>query len=196
MSKSRLSVRNYGLHWATGGIPILEEQSGGRCLWDANIPSPFEVRPDYPGLRCPHLLNGVTATAEPLPKGFEILAPQINGGAFFVRTFTANQLLSVSKLHNAQTPIVFPVWSRKFSRLVEELNLTNITPLILVGATPKYYAELDKFLQVPRVRTIFVSADHCRPGLTEIELPDISPRDDLKNVGAYYLNENVKTRPN
>ena len=112
------------------------------------------------------------------------------GGAFFIPRISTHQLEAAHLLCGAVRPIAFAMWATSFRDLVDELNLTNIAPLILTGVQVRHYADLDRFLRIPRVRTLIVETEHPRPGLTEIELPEIQPTPDLTRIGGYILRSN------
>ena len=82
------------------------------------------------------------------------------------------------------------MWATSFRDLVDELNLTNIAPLILTGVQVRHYADLERFIRIPRVRTLIVETEYPRPGLTEIDLPEIQPTPDLTRIGGYILRSN------
>jgi hypothetical protein len=178
-------VRHYGLHWAEGDVPFLLEQSQAKTLWTLDIPCPFEVSKQP--RRCPHALASVLPKAGLAPAH---LAPLVNGGAFFIRSLTSSQIEAAHLLCGAVMPIAFTMWANRVSDLVDELNLTNIAPLILTGVEPRHYDAIDRFISVPRIRTLIVETRLARPGLTEIEIEPITPEPHLTNVGAYMLRTN------
>ena len=180
-------VRHFGIHWAEGGVPFLLEQSHSKTLWPYDVPCPFIVRPDRLTLRCPHALG----SAEPMEGSAPShLAPLVNGGAFFIQSISTHQLEAAHLLCGAVRPIAFAMWATSFRDLVDELNLTNIAPLILTGVQVRHYADLDRFLRIPRVRTLIVETEHPRRGLTPIELGPVTPHPDLTRIGGYILRSN------
>jgi hypothetical protein len=180
-----VNVQHFGLHWAEGGIPFLHEQAGGKCLWDLDLPSPFSTSQ----LRrfCPH--NIAIQSPEPgeLAPGLDVLAPRVNGGAFFVPNLTTAHQQAAELLTSAVKPISFAVWAMRWTDLVSELTLTNIQPMFLTGVEPKHYIQLQRLLELPRTRTLIVHGKHNRPGLVQIELPDVQPDPSVRKLGAYIL---------
>lgn len=179
-------VRHFGIHWADGGVPFLLEQGQSKCLWPYDVPSSFDVVKQP--LRCPHALASVLPKEGSAPSH---LAPLVNGGAFFIRSLSTSQIEAAHLLCGAVRPIAFTMWATRFSDLVDELNLTNIAPLILTGVEVRHYVDLISFLRIPRVRTVIVEGQHVLPMLTEIEIEPIKPDPSLTGIGAYLLRTNT-----
>ena len=92
-------------------------------------------------------------------------------------------------LTSAIRPISFAVWAMRWNDLVSELTLTNIQPMFLTGVEPKHYIQLQRLLELPRTRTVIVHGKHNRPGLVQIELPDVTPDPSWRKLGAYIMRQ-------
>jgi hypothetical protein len=77
----------------------------------------------------------------------------------------------------------------RWNDLVSELTLTNIQPIFLTGVEPKHYIQLQRLIELPRVRTLIVHGPHSRPGLETIELPDVQPDTSWRRLGAYIMRQ-------
>ena len=182
-----MNVQHFGLHWAEGGIPFLHEQAGGKCLWDLDLASPF--RTSLLRRSCPHNIAAQSPEPGELPQGIDVLAPRVNGGAFFVPNLTTAHQKAAEFLTSAIRPISFAVWAMRMTDLVGELTLTNIQPIFLTGVEPRNYIQLQRLLELPRTRTLIVHGKHNRPGLVQMELPPVHPDPSWPRLGAYIMRQ-------
>jgi hypothetical protein len=178
-----LNVINFGLHIADGGIPFLLESDGGHCLWNDKLASPFTTT-----LRnCPHAIAKVPPEPGEISEGLELLAPRVNGGAFFVPNLSVEHQRAAELLTCATRSISFPAWAVDWKALVAELTLTNIQPMFVTGLEVRHFQKLQKLLTLPRTRTLIVQGTHRLAGLHQVELPDVKPDESWRRLGAHLV---------
>jgi hypothetical protein len=145
-----IEVDRYGLHWVSG-LPFLVEKDQAMCLAPGMeaMPAQFKVRNGQP---CPHnLIPAFGATdgeirASPYLKAF---APIPDGGAYYIE-----DLPDDAAAITAGQNLFWPRFRGDFRKLIRELTLTNLAPLILTGFGIKDHIFLDDLNTLPRTRTL------------------------------------------
>jgi hypothetical protein len=166
VQNDKIEVSMYGLHWTPEGIAYLHQARGSQNFLSMRAPSPFLVVPSKRAM-CNHLFP----TGAPVPdvihwKQFQALArdplvqamlpipKQDHEAGVYVMEDTNDELnltlLTLSRMSSPLTPIVRRIWYFSQSDLSNELDRTNVQPLVLTGATPKHQKLLDTVIEQSR----------------------------------------------
>ncbi|HQT78614.1 MAG TPA: hypothetical protein PLD10_16290 [Rhodopila sp.] len=152
-------VTRYGVHWASGKIAYLHQGRGARNAIGLDLPSPFHVRT----LRrwvCNHVIglntlnrakshfltfesllakNSLVRFFLPLPKDAD-RDTQGGAGVFATRS-VEDDLVHLTLLMKMSSPVKLPLfWARMTSAktILEELEMTDVQPLVLAGVEPEH----------------------------------------------------------
>lgn len=168
-------VPHYGLHGA-GDLFFLHEQNRSRCMTPGleALQSPLEVqRPDR--LSCPHSLLPMDTpirvpevTSELLCK----LAPVPDGGCYWAPPAAKPYMIEMQVMSRPIRPLAYVPWAHPIKKLVPELNVTNLAPLIIADYEARDLRDLQRFLELPRIRTIVLIGQLRLPQATEIKWDD------------------------
>lgn len=166
----KIEVQRYGIHWTPDGIAYLHQGRAATNFLSLKAPSPFVVSG---GRRnpCNHLFPGGATVPDPSHwRQFQALAndplvvamlpvPKAEHEAgVFVMEDTNDELnlilLTLSRMSSPIQPIVRPIWHYSPSDVRRELERSNVQPLVLTQANPKYQRLLDELIDqcmyVPR----------------------------------------------
>jgi len=153
------TVTRYGVHWAPGAIAFVHQQRGGSNAIGLREPSPFRVRVPRNKL-CNHqiALNATNPAREhlaafrrlleedslmrfmlPLPKDVD---PDHTGGVGTISVENVRaELVRLTLLAKLSSPIRMPVMWMNLTTvhaIMEELQLTDVQPLILLGVEAEH----------------------------------------------------------
>ncbi|CAJ3210334.1 Uncharacterised protein [Burkholderia pseudomallei] len=166
----KIEVRTYGIHWNAEGVAYLHQGRNASNFLSLKAPSPYAVVPAR-RLACNHLFPVSAAVPDPTHwKQFQALArdplvrvmlpiPKGDGEAgVFVMEDTNDEmtltLLTLSRMSSPIQPIVRPIWHFSPNDISAELERTNVQPLVLTQANPKYQkvvdAIIDQSVYMPR----------------------------------------------
>lgn len=134
-------ISSFGLHEAAG-IPFLVQGSGAQNLISPDLRSPFQLHITPKRTRCPHqvdLASYVEApdwVSDPLAQAF---LPVPGCGAQIVRGHE-DLITPLQRLSSATGPLAWPIWGRKPHELRYLYALTNLSPIVLLGAEVRHTA--------------------------------------------------------
>jgi hypothetical protein len=144
-------VSHYGVHWANGNIAYIEQEKSGTNALGLPEKSPFIVQLPRRNGRCNHLI--ALAAPKPDPTHMEALAklvnedslvramlpiPKTGAGGFFLGDPAGKlrlHLVLLSKLSSPITSVVKPFATLNREQILDELQMTNVQPLVLTGVT-------------------------------------------------------------
>lgn len=178
MSEVRRIVTYYGLHTSDEGVRYLcQGRRQAANFIGLNKPSPFEVLSDKGRRACPHLINPSVPIPDkvqwsffmdlyqdplvkhflPVPRRLHEPIPYLNdpGGAMTMH------LVLLSRLSSPIYPVVHPLKGITNARIRDELSLTNLAPLVLVGFETSDQERLQELaLEAPRApRRLILAGD-------------------------------------
>lgn len=173
-------VTHFGLHQSYG-LSFLHERDASLCVspnidYDPSVVSPFEVRAQAK-LDCPHgLFSTATVLREKsfpgsVPEWVTKLAPRRDGGAYFIPQQYVETVREALTMHRQTAPLVWSLWTTKVQRLVPQLNITNLSPLVITDYKIGDLDALRMLIRQPRVRTLIFCGDYHISGLIPLE-PD------------------------
>jgi hypothetical protein len=172
-------VSHFGVHWANGNIAYIEQEKSGTNALGLPEKSPFVVQLPQRAGRCNHLI--ALAAPKPDQLHMQFLAKLINEdslvramlpipktgtGGFYV-VDPANKLrlhlVLLSKLSSPITTVVRPFPSFNEAQIIEELQLTNVQPLVLTGVVAAHAPVLariaERLPKLPRSLVLSGQAD-------------------------------------
>jgi hypothetical protein len=148
-------VPNYGIHWTSSGVAYLQQGRGGTNALGLKEKSPFSVRLPNNKVHCNHQIN----IATPVPNDYHwnffttamrdplvweaIPTPKEAREAVFVQDDEKKLPLYLIDLSRMSSPIyncVVPIWYAQKQTLLDELNSTNVQPLIITEVEAKHSA--------------------------------------------------------
>lgn len=183
-------VPHYGLH-SDGDLFFLHEQNRSRCMTPGleALQSPLDVvRHDR--TTCPHSLLPMEP-AMPLPwmdnELMMKLAPVPDGGAYWVPTAAKLSLVEMIPMCRPIRAVAFVPWANPVKRLVPELTVTNLAPLIIADYDTRDLREISRLLELPRTRTIILCGQLKLPSLTELSWQRNTPGIAWDLVGTSLL---------
>jgi hypothetical protein len=162
--EEKTEVQMYGIHWTPDGIAYLHQGRVATNFLSLKAASPFVVTGArrYP---CNHLFPTGAAVPDmthwrifqklaedrlvramlPLPKA------EHEAGMFVIEDTNDElnlTLLTLSRMSSPIQPIVKPIWHFSAADLRRELYRTNVQPLVLTQANPKFQKVLDELIDV------------------------------------------------
>ena len=168
-----MSVNHYGLH-IDQDLFFLIQESTNFCLNEGLQTLSVTKKVSRSNrLGCPHNIKSHSHIMPiSVPTLVQKMAPIPDGGAYWVPS-SARSILSRSSALSAPTrSIAFTPWAHPLKTLIPELDLTNVSPLLLLGYRRSDIAPLERLLSLPRIRTVILCGDYRVPGVAEIEVPD------------------------
>jgi hypothetical protein len=201
-------VSYFGIHWSEAGIAFLEQEKAQKTLRQRPEPSgsnalglavksSFFVEPPKRQMRCPHLIPlAVTNPDVRHLEAFYELAddplvqvllpvPKDDAGSFYLnQSDFPDEKLSLyltllCQMSSPVTSLVTPIWALTLPQIMDELNLTNVAPLVLTGVTSAHTELVNKVGQVVAhaPRTLLLV------GASDVALPPIFTRVRSKLAG-------------
>jgi hypothetical protein len=192
-------VSHYGVHWASGNVAYIEQEKSGTNALGLPEKSPFVVQLPRRNARCNHLI--ALAAPKPDPSHMELLArlinedslvramlpiPRTGPGGFFLSDPAGKlrlHLVLLSKLSSPIACVVKPFASLGHEQVLDELQMTNVQPLVLTGVTaaqaPSLAPLAERLASLPRSLVLTGEADIALPpGIeklgSEIEKHDLA----------------------
>jgi hypothetical protein len=203
-------VTRYGLHWAPGGIPFLVQSAGSQNLIARELESPFVVNVRPRRLQCPHAIDlsnhvpSPTWLQDPLAQAF---VPTPAGGGEKVRLILdpdqklSQLLLQLERLCSPVECQMRPIWFKEAQRETPRYGLTNLGPMVFLGATQAGMKDVFRHIELSQVtarRVLIVARDRLPvfDGVEWIEtgLSDVSG-EPLEAIGAGALREHMQCTP-
>jgi hypothetical protein len=203
-------VSHFGIHFDEDRIPWLLQQAGGANALGLKERSPFEVTMR----RCNHqmdLAKGRWKAHLGLAHHFELAEnelfklmlpiPRREEGVYWVHADekTLDELSVVSRMSSPVMSVVCPLWQfRNRREIFDELNITNIQPLLLYGIRSGDISLIRELLEVakktPRALIFASSLEIFLPhGVKKLkwQSPDFFrfAEAEWENIGAGYLYE-------
>lgn len=196
-------ISQYGLHWAQGDIAFLVQAKGAVNLISDNLASPFTVNTVPRRAKCPHLID-LDAVVDPPAwashpaAAYFMPVPRTSGEKPRLLHDPEGrheaQLKALVRLCSPIIPVTRPTWFGAGMNKEEPYRVTNLGPLIWVGAetgqTPVLRRQMGLGLAYNR-RVVFVSVERI-PLFGEVEalnlddLPDLS-QEPMEAIGAGVL---------
>lgn len=153
--KNLITVNHYGLLTDTRGVRWLHQERGGTNALGLAEKSPFIVRPKKRTLFCPHMITLVSQMPDPVQveayervkgdKVVELLEPwprSMGSGGVHYFTGEADKLYLhfslFSRLTSPVRSIVHHIVQLNAQAIMDELSITNIQPLVVVGLEAKH----------------------------------------------------------
>ena len=151
---TRTTVYHYGIHTAPGGINFLEqslEKSGSNAV-GLREKSPFKVKPGKSKF-CNHLIPLTVPSPQDVHiEFFERLkddplvqamlpVPKQRTNSWFIDDSNENILLYIiclSRMSSPVNPTVYPIWQLTLNQIIEELQTTNVQPLVLTDINSEH----------------------------------------------------------
>ncbi|MEA2781820.1 MAG: hypothetical protein QOK29_3364 [Rhodospirillaceae bacterium] len=142
-------VSHYGVHWANGNIAYIEQEKSGTNALGLPEKSPFLVQLAKRDRRCNHLI--ALAAPKPDPGHMEFISklisedklarvmlpvPKTGVGGYYIEDPACRlklPLVLLSKLSSPIASVVRPFASLNLSQIADELQMTNVQPLVLTG---------------------------------------------------------------
>ncbi len=157
------TIHRYGLV-DIGGIWFLHQEEGGFNPM-TSIESPMKVKPLVKRMTCPHSIR----LPETEPEGYSDLPPTELVSAFLPLPKKRTVLISndlpilsdLCRLSSPCRPIVYPVWGLPKRTFRDEMSITNIAPMVMVGVNSTHTALVNDLLSVARFgdRTLILVGD-------------------------------------
>jgi hypothetical protein len=190
-------VNHYGVHWANGNIAYIEQEKSGTNALGLPEKSPFVVQLPGGNGRCNHLI----ALAAPKPDAahLDFLArlinedslvramlpiPKTGAGGFFLVDPAGRlrlHLVLLSKLSSPITRVVKPFASLSQQQILDELQMTNVQPLVLTGVTaaqaPALARLAEQLASLPRCLVLTGDADVPVPAAIQKIASEIDKHD-------------------
>lgn len=178
----KTKVNHYGVHWVDELIAYLEQEKSGSNALGLKEKSPFEVRLPKKHRHCNHLIALAAPVPDPSHWSFfqsmltdELMQamlpqPKGGGGGFYINDADDSlklHLILLSKLSSPINPIVMPIFMLEVNQIIEELQLTNVQPLVLTGVKPVHTTKLNQVAETLAVmpRTLVLT------GFDDVILP-------------------------
>lgn len=197
-------VSNFGVHWATGGIAFLHQTRGALNALGLHERSPFLVKPEH-RMACNHMiaLNAMNPSRVHLTQletllrhnnlvRFMLPLPKLTGDKGVARLAWAafpeewhTELTLLSKLSSPIRVPIFPVNGHSPSRLLAELGMTNVQPMVVTHITTQHMEIISKLLAraatAPRKLLLVAREDVPLPGVPLTHGRDFAaaPKDEL-----------------
>jgi len=214
-----IPVSHHGLHWADGGIAFLHQDEMVTNALGLPIPSPFEVRlPAGRRASCNHRIQLPAEAPHPLhAEQLELLRkdplfaallplPPVTGGIIRVNAESVRLRPYLSCLSRLTSPIyrtmVQPFWLTTMARVLSELTVTNLQPLVLTDIGGIHQQTLTMILQAapmfPRPLILVSSSFLILPpevqqietGMLDVDLEDLIQL-PLEQLGAWTLKQHM-----
>lgn len=151
----QIIVPCYGIHRTPVGVAYLQQGRGGTNALGLREKSPFTVRLPNRRVHCNHQIPLST----PIPNDYHwglfmrlvrdplawamLPLPKKDLGAYYLASeddrFTL-PLIALSRMSSPIYPCIVPIWTIKKTRILEELQQTNVQPLVITGLEPKHSA--------------------------------------------------------
>lgn len=150
-------VTHYGVHWAHGGIAFLEQDQprGGANALGMREKSPFRVQPLKRTMRCNHRIPLAAPNPDETQLQFflelvekdELVRamlpiPKLDQGVYFLASEEQERLelplVFLSKMSSPITSVVMPIWMMTLQQIMDQLQVTNVQPLVLIGITAEH----------------------------------------------------------
>lgn len=158
-------VTHYGLHYTSEGIAYLHQGRSATNFISLKAMSPFKVE-TLKKKACPHLVPVAAPVPDPIhwnqfrrllndplveallpvPRGYTDLVPYINDKDGELNL----DLAALSRMSAPIYPVVMSFDQLTKKQIIEELTLTNITPLILTGCKTEHQADLEEIAAIAR----------------------------------------------
>jgi len=142
-------VSHYGVHWAAGSIAYIEQEKSGTNALGLPEKSPFAVQLPPRSGRCNHLIALAAPKPDPLHTAFlaklvnedslvraMLPVPKTGSGGFHVVDPAGKlrlHLVLLSKLSSPIFSVVRHFASMSEEKIIGELQMTNVQPLVLTG---------------------------------------------------------------
>lgn len=175
-------VSHYGIHWDNRGVAYLMQGRGGTNAIGLKQKAPFEVRLPSRKRHCNHQIPLST----PVPNDYHwdyflqllgdplvdamLPIPKGDGGVYYVddpNGDLTSYLVLLSKLSSPIYPVVVPMWMTSIEAIIENLQETNVQPLVITQVEPKHGHELARIAgaaaMLPRKIVFSGSADVVVP---------------------------------
>lgn len=208
-------VSHFGVHRTSSLSFLLQGGGNEQNAWSMGVRSPFVVtsRRSKP---CNHNIQlNMTVDEEHLETFFRIAEsplvramlpfPREHGsrGYAFMKDHDDRNLdiamLSLSRLSSPIKNIIYPIWAESLVWLRNEVNITNVQPLVLTGVNATHHGIIDKLsdLLFTSPRTVVLSCEEKifidTSRIRMIETGDLSEQVDdllslpLEKIGGYLL---------
>ena len=206
-------VSRYGVHWAPGRIAFLEQQRGGTNAVGVRQPSPFRVR-THRRWACNHLIatNATNPAREHLMVfrtliecndlvRFMLPVPKADTQAGVVHDV---DLFYTTLLLKMTSPVKLPIFWASLANpkaIRDELEMTDVQPLVLAGVKVKHEVMARELMQVSTThpRRLLVVTEGDVPLAPNLTISDLLSRDrtDLlalpwETLGAIVLRAHMR----
>lgn len=171
-------VNHWGVHTSDGDVAFLEEEAGGRNALGLSMRSPFRVRFTR-RIACNHQIPLEARPAEEHIKRFRrhmkdpllrAMLPLPWRGTYMVDEYPADVdmlLLTLERLSSPIQHIIHPVWSISEKRILNEMQATNVQPLVLTAVNATHTQLLTRIQQLsltmPRTLIVIPASAMIRP---------------------------------
>lgn len=198
-----MRVDRFGIHWAPGNIPFLEQSSGSQNPVSQKLESPFQVVVQPRTLICPHeidlsqdeevewISDPLAQAMLPLP-GFKQFVILDTDGRY------ARQIQVLQRLSTNSQPLLRPIWWRPPQTVTHVHSVTNISPVIFFDLTINDHRSIkfhmDLCRQHERTAIFCMAEDIPIAGVPRIhsDLGDVSG-EHLEAIGATALRKYLKS---
>lgn len=186
---SKIPVDHYGIHWSEGDVAFMHQSQGGANAVGLKLPTPFQVNLSRKSVKCNHNLpmtapkpNGehvefllqnlkdpLVEAMLPLPKDEE------STGVYYLEDDDNKFGMIIRILLKMSAPIhapVYPIWMLTIPKIIDELSVTNVQPLVLTNVMPEHTDKLEKIAQaapsMPRILLLTGSSSVVVPQGIEV----------------------------
>lgn len=179
-----ITVPSWGMHWMDGDIPVLIQADGVQHALDIDVE--FCVRSAHRN-PCPHAIDLAPAGVDrwrhldhPLVERFLPRPKQPGDPLVFVENSAKNRIISLQLLRlSSATVSAIPIWMLTSARLAQQLELTNIQPLVLYGTLDRSNTMLQRVceaatLSLRSVVYLGPSSTVIRPGMERLSTEDLN----------------------
>ena len=196
-------ISSFGLHTASG-VPFLVQGGEAQNLISPDLRSPFQLHITPKRARCPHQINLSSYVDPPEwvhdPLAAAFLPTPAEPGEKVKLIFDPDQLIEgllvhLQRLSSPTGALVRPIWGRVPKELRYAYQLTNITPLVFIGACladTRTVTEHMNYAATYQRRVVVFARERIPLFAKQVDLveTDLTPaigRDPLEAIGSGAL---------
>lgn len=198
-------INQYGLHWASGEIAFLVQQSGTTNMISPELGSPFKLKVKKTAV-CPHQID--INQYVPLPEWtsdplVDALAPRNKRRGEKHKVIldpTGDITLIVQDLTRLNSPtqsLLMPIWFRMLDGIRHTYAISNLSPMILISVGMAHMPELHRHVHLAEAfdRRLLIVARERLPLFQNFEwittkLTDVR-NEPLEAIGSAWLRKEM-----
>jgi hypothetical protein len=176
MPADSIVVTHYGVHWDRDNVAYLMQGRGGTNAIGSATRPPFRVERPGRSRHCNHQIPLATPVPndhhaeyflqmfdDPLVQAM-LPRPKEDGGVYYIEEtpYVLELLVLLSKLSSPIYGVVQPLWNMPAQRILDELDMTNVQPLVVVSCEAKDSGVINQIakMAIHKPRVLILAGNH------------------------------------